>query len=144
MLVAAFGATTAIAQPMYKWVDEKGVTHFSQDPPPGKEKAVKVEPKVTPPSSPAKTTDWKKADQEARKNRLDRDQKDEYERGKAHNEAAERANRCSHAKRQLVLLERQVPLYNRNDKGEKVYLEDKERPAEVAHWTREAQANCGR
>ena len=142
VLAAALAAPPAHA--IYKWVDEKGVTHFSQDPPPGKEKATKVEPKVTPPSSSAKPADWKKAEQEARKNRLDRDQKDEYERGKAHNDAAERTNRCNYARRQLALLDRQVPLFNRNDKGDKVYLEDKDRPAEVAHWTREAQANCGR
>ena len=144
MLAAAFAAATAFAQPMYKWVDEKGVTHFSQEPPPDNRKATKIEPKVTPPSAPARATDWRKLDQEARKSRLERDQKEEYERGKAHNDAAERANRCNYAKRQLAVLERQVPLFNRNDKGEKVYLEDKERPAEVAHWTREAQSHCGR
>ena len=142
LLCAAF-ACAAAAQTMYKWVDEKGVTHFSQDPPPDGRKATKVEPKVTPPSSDVKyKDDWKAKDLEARKKRLDKDQKDEYDRGKAHNEMAESANKCNHARRQLSILARQVPLYTKNDKGERVYLEDKDRPAEVAAWQKDVDTHC--
>ncbi|HYC36327.1 MAG TPA: DUF4124 domain-containing protein [Usitatibacter sp.] len=142
--LALWFAVAAPAHAIYKWVDEKGVTHFSEHPPPGKEKATKIEPKVTPPSVPAKPADWKAREQEARKLRLERDQKSEYEKGKAHNEAAERANKCNYARRQLAVLERQVPIFTTNEKGERVFLEDRERPAEVARWQGEARAHCER
>ena len=136
-------ACAASAQTMYKWVDEKGVTHFSQDPPPDGRKASKVEPKVIPPSSSAKPKDdWKAREQEARKARLEKDQKSEYERGKAHNDAAERANKCNEARRQLTILARQTPVYTKNDKGERVYLDDKDRPAEVAAWQKDVDTYC--
>ena len=141
LLVAAIAATPAWA--IYKWVDEKGVTHFSQDPPPDGRKATKVEPKVTPPSStPAAPTDWKKKEQDSRKQRIERDQSDEAAKAKAHNEAAERANKCNRAKRDLEVLNRQAPVYSRNERGERVYVEDKDRESEKAAARRIIEANC--
>ena len=47
ILVAGLALSTAApAQKMYKWVDEKGVTHFSENPPPDGTKATTVEPKA--------------------------------------------------------------------------------------------------
>ena len=40
-----------------------------------------------------------------------------------------RKGRCRSAQRDLQVLETQVPVYERNDRGEKVYLEDRERSA---------------
>ena len=43
----------AAAQQMYKWVDEKGVTHYSDSPPPdGKADAKKIDIRPVPPSAP--------------------------------------------------------------------------------------------
>ena len=141
LLVAALAATPAGA--IYKWVDEKGVTHFSQDPPPDGRKATKVEPKVTPPSGPAAApTDWKKKEQDSRKQRIEREQGDEAAKARAHNEAAERANRCNRAKRDLEVLSLQVPVYSRNERGERVYVEDKDRESEKAAARRVIEANC--
>ena len=141
LLVAALAATPAFA--IYKWVDEKGVTHFSQDPPPDGRKATKVEPKVTPPSAtPAAPTDWKKKEQESRKQRIEREQGDEAAKGKAHNDAAERANKCNRARRDLEVLSLQVPVYSRNERGERVYVEDKDRESEKAAARRVIEANC--
>jgi len=75
LLLAAF---SAVAQTMYRWVDEKGVTHFSESPPPDGSKASKVEPKVTPPSSPQAAPArndpdaWKAQDAEFRRRQIDR------------------------------------------------------------------------
>jgi glutaredoxin len=38
----AFVASAALAQQMYKWTDEKGIVHYSDTPPPPKEKRVEV------------------------------------------------------------------------------------------------------
>ena len=133
---------SAPAHAIYKWVDEKGVTHFSDDPPPDGRKVQKIEPKVTPPSSEAKPTDWKQREQDMRQKRLEQDQKDEYRKAKAQNNAAERHNRCVYARRELHVLEKQVPVYSVNERGEKVYLEDKDRPAQVAQWKQAIAEYC--
>lgn len=131
------------AHAIYKWVDEKGVTHFSEHPPPDGRKASRIEPKVTPPSSDARPKDdWKAREQQSRQQRLEKDQKDEYQKAKAHNEMARRKNNCAHAQRQLRIVTTAVPVYSVNEKGERVYLEDKDRAAEADGWRREIQANC--
>jgi hypothetical protein len=140
-LAVAF-AMASPAHAIYKWVDEKGVTHFSEHPPPDGRKAQKIEPKVTPPSSDAQPTDWKQREQEQRKKRIEQEQKDDYQKAKAHNDAAERKNRCVAARRELHVLEKQVPVYSVNEKGEKVYLEDKDRPAQMAGWKRAVAEYC--
>ncbi len=144
-LIGVALACAAFALPahaIYKWVDEKGVTHFSEHPPPDGRKATRVEPKVTPPSTQAPATDWKQREQELRGKRLEKEQQEEYRKAKAHNEMAERRNRCLRAQRELTVLSRQTPVYSINEKGEKVYLEDKDRPAELASARREVQAWC--
>ena len=131
------------AHAIYKWVDEKGVTHFSDDPPPDGKKAQKIEPKVTPPSSDVRRTDnWKEREIEQRKKRIEQDQTDEYRKAKAQNAAAERKYRCNYARRELNTLEKQIPVYTLNDKGERVYMEDKDRPAEIAEWKRAVAQYC--
>lgn len=130
------------AHAIYKWVDEKGVTHFSEHPPPDGKKSQKIEPKVTPPSSDARPTDWKQREQDQRKKRLEQDQKDDYQKAKARNNAAERHNRCVYSRRELHVLEKQVPVYAVNERGDKVYLEDRDRPAQIAKWKQAIADYC--
>ena len=133
----------APAHAIYKWVDEKGVTHFSEYPPPDGKKAQKIEPKVTPPSSDAKPLEsWKQRELDSRKARIEQEQKEEAQKGRAHNSAAERYNRCMYARRELHVLEKQVPVYHVNEKGERVYMDDKDRPAQIAQWKRAVADNC--
>lgn len=133
---------SAPAHAIYKWVDEKGVTHFSEYPPPDGKKAQKIEPKVTPPSSDAKPTDWKQREQEMRKSKIEQDQRDEAQKARVQNNAAERHNRCVYARRELHVLDKQVPVYSVNEKGDKVYLEDKDRPALIAKWKQAIAEYC--
>ena len=143
LAAAVVSLAAAPAHAIYKWVDEKGVTHFSEHPPPDGRKSQKVEPKVTPPSGPVKAPEsWKERELRMRQQRIEKDQKGDYERGKAHNEKADRANRCNYAKRQLHILKLEVPVYSLNDKGEKVYVEDKDRAAEAAQWQRDIDRFC--
>ena len=142
MLLAVALAMATPVHAIYKWVDEKGVTHFSEHPPPDGKKAQKIEPKVTPPSSEARPADWRQREQDLRKRKIEQDQEDEQKKAKAHNSAAERTNRCAYARRELHVLEKQVPVYSLNAKGERVYLEDKDRPAEIALWRRAIAEHC--
>ncbi|QXI27788.1 DUF4124 domain-containing protein [Pseudomonas vanderleydeniana] len=44
-----------LANPIYKWVDAQGVTHFDATPPPG-QSATEVKPAISSPPSPSKAT----------------------------------------------------------------------------------------
>lgn len=143
---AAFLVLVALALPamaqVYKWVDEKGRTHYGEKPPEGV-KATEVGA-PTPPSDPAaKPADWKQKELEAKRNRIEREGKESKESARAQRNEADRARRCDDARRRLTMLQEQIRLFDRNDKGEKVYLEDKDRPAAMERERRAIAENCG-
>jgi len=129
--VIALAALGAQAQAMYKWVDEKGTTHFSESPPPDgtKAKATKVEPKVIPPSSPdaAKARDtpeaWRTQEQEFRKRQLERGQREKAE----GQEKAKRDYECNRARERLTTLNNTHRVYRDNADGSRTYMSDAER-----------------
>jgi hypothetical protein len=136
------GAFLAGAQTMYRWVDEKGRTHYSQEPPPdGKAQKVEVKPSGPAPRQ-AVPGSWKQRDLDSRARRLEKEQKEDYDKATKHNEAADRTNRCNHARRELRILETQVPVYTVNEKDERVYLDDKDRAREIEEWKRHVQTYC--
>lgn len=133
----------AYAQTMYKWVDEKGVTHFSSEPP-ADGKAQKIEVKPQPPSSgsqpaPQRLEDVRKRALELREERLGKEKREDDAR-----RAAEKNNaRCMRARDELQVLQRARRLYSLNERGERVYLDDKERTAEVEKLQRAIDTHCG-
>ena len=143
-LACAAVAFAAGAQTMYKWVDEKGTTHFSEHPPPDGKKASKVEPKVIPPSGDAaprkedpKT--WKAQDAEFRKRQIERNQRDQAEqRGRA-----EREQECSRAKQRHAYFESSSAIYDLNDAGERIFLEESQRNAFMAKLRQAVKEKCG-
>ena len=135
-LAAFVPAASAV---MYKWVDEKGVTHYSENPPPDG-KATQVDTRPTGPA--ASPEDWKQREMDARRRRLEKDIADENEKARAHNAAAGRLNHCNRAQREIKVLALQMPVYSRNERGEKVYLEDKDRDREIAEWRKQAETYC--
>jgi hypothetical protein len=142
LLVLALASLPAAA--VYKWVDEKGVTHYSETPPPDA-KATQVETRIVGPSgSTGATDDWKQKELERRKERLDRDQAEDYAKRNSEHDAAVRANRCQESRRQLAMLERALPIYRINERGEKLYLEDQDRPRQVEQWRSQAEKYCDR
>ena len=140
-LVATLACLGAAAE-VYKWVDEKGVTHYSESPPPDR-KATRVE--TGPSVAPApRADDWKEKALDARRRELERKQSTEAEQRKQTQEEAVRKGRCVRAQRELQVLEAQRPVYHLNERGEKVFVEDRDRPAEIARARREVEASCGR
>jgi hypothetical protein len=135
-IIAGIALVSAAAlADMYKWVDEKGITHYSESPPPDEataKKATKMELKVVPPSSPdAKPYDWKAKEADSRTQNV---QKVQEERAKAEAAAkvtAERKQQCEAAVRQVNLYQQQVPIYSMNDKGERSYVEDADRASRL-------------
>lgn len=120
---------------VYKWVDEKGVTHYSEQPPPGgKAQAIgtpsKDNVKGKPnPSSESKT--WQQQEIEFRQRQIESEEKrrqQEARENESRREAAMRRESCMDARRTLQSLQEQRPVYWIDERGERRYVEDKERP----------------
>ncbi len=132
----------AAAAQMYKWVDEKGVTHYSETlPPDTKGTRVDVKPASgdVPPLPP---TDWKQKELDARQQRIQKEQNEQQQRAQELNQAATRRSRCLQAQRQLSIMQAPRPIYQMNEKGEKVYLEDAQREREIAGWQANVKKYC--
>jgi uncharacterized protein DUF4124 len=138
--VLALAPFPLAAQQMYKWVDEKGTTHFSEYPPPeGKDKATKVE--VKPPAIDNKYNPdaWREKERAAREERA--------KQGVAADDAKKReqatnASRCQRAREGLDTVKNSRRVYNVDEKGERVYMDDKDRPAAIEKWQREVEQYC--
>ena len=131
----ALAAGVANAQ-MYKWVDEKGTTHYSESPPPDdaktKVKPTKVEPKVIPPSSSSAYKEgqekWRSQEAEFRKRQMDRGQRDKAE----GEDKAKRAHECENQRSRLASLQNTARFYRDNPDGTRSYMTEAERDAAIA------------
>jgi hypothetical protein len=119
------GAATA---QVFKWVDEKGVTHYGERPPQG-QKAQPVETKPSTPPAPGSTSSpekaqgseyWQGKDLEFQQRRIQRERQAEREQ----RAAKDKQRNCHVARDDLRRLESTKRLYALNDKGERVYLDD--------------------
>ena len=131
------------AQTMYKWVDEKGVTHFSENPPPDGKKASNYEAKVTGPSDPsAKPADWKRRELENKGSKAEKNERDRATRAAEEDARNAKYARCTHAQTQVRVLSTPRPVYSTNSKGERVYVEDTDREARLKEARRYADDVC--
>ena len=139
VLALVIALTPALAQ-VYKWVDEKGVTHYSETPPPDK-KASKVD--TGPANAPvAPATDWKQKELDSKQRSLEQKQRDEAAHRREANDEAARRDRCLRAQRDIRVFETQAPVYRVNERGEKVYMEDNTRAAALERARQEASTYC--
>lgn len=138
LLGASLASSVALAQTMYKWVDENGRTHFTQEPPPANAKSGgKIDVKTTQPEKPLPTDNWREREQQSKAQRAKQGVADEQARQK---EESERANNCRRAQRQADTFGTPGRVYRLNEKGERVYYEDKDYEAKLA----EARENIAR
>jgi type IV secretory pathway VirB10-like protein len=143
LLVLALPAAAA----MYKWVDEKGVTHYSETPPPEGTAAKKIDIAPPPPSSgstgrPETADDWKTRELEYRQRRLKKESAEAAEKAKADKTAADRKNLCVTAQNKLDILQGGGGIYHLNERGERVFLSDDERAAEISKWRVILKGSC--
>ena len=126
---------------MYKWIDEKGRTVYSGEPPPDG-KGTKVEIKSSGPAAPAATTDWKQKESEARQTRITKEQQEQNQKAQEQNAASARRNNCLESQRQLNIAQTPRPVFQVNEKGEKVYLDDAQRQREIDGWQANVKKYC--
>ncbi|MBI5751558.1 MAG: DUF4124 domain-containing protein [Hydrogenophilales bacterium] len=143
--------SVAIASPgIYKWVDEKGVTHYSETPPPSEQKAKKIEVKPPSPVSGAEGgggegKSWQQKEQEFQKRQAEREEARKQQEAAdtaARREAKIREERCATAKHNLETLQMRTPVYRTDEKGERVYVDDRVRAAEIARMKKEIETYC--
>ena len=157
MAVSCLVVTGPCPAATYKWVDEQGVTHYGQQPP-AAGKARQVEIPVSPPArpaAPAQPEDGKapkkqetpgerlrKQEQEfqqRRIERLEREHKEEEQQARAR--AAAKA-KCINARNRLEVLQQDRPVYRLDEKGERIYIDDKVRAATIARMRKDIAESC--
>ena len=138
----AFAAALAFAggafAQQYKWVDKDGRVRYGDVPPPGvnaKPLRAPVAPSAPAPSSarqPGKALSPAEQEAEFRKRRIEAQKAQEKQAKAAEDEKAKREN-CSNAKQQLATLESGQRITRVDpSSGERSFLEDAQRPGEVA------------
>ncbi|MCI0563213.1 MAG: DUF4124 domain-containing protein [Nitrososphaera sp.] len=146
LLLVSFLVVVTAGADVYKWVDDKGVTHYSETPPPGR----KAQPVEMSPRIPEKATQEAQEKlqrflrEQQRREDIQKEQNEEQRQQKVakQGEQAEKRQRCLKAKQQLGLLEQQRPAYRVNERCEWVFLDDSARLAEIERFKREIEANC--
>ena len=126
---------------LYKWIDEKGVVHYSDKPPAGKA-GEKLKAKSQPPldaaSSPQRSRSWQEQLQDSNERRF----QEEKQQKEAQQTAREAEEKCQRARYALDSLKQERPLYRVGKEGDRSYLEDEERRRLIAGWQQQADANC--
>ena len=125
---------------MYKWVDEKGVTHYGERPPQGK-KAQEVEQRLANPAgAPGKAAQpgWKEQELEFRKRRIEAEQTE----AKDKQQEASRRRNCNQARDQLAQMKTARRVYRLNEAGERVFQSDEERNAAIARMEQQLAERC--
>lgn len=126
---------------LYKWVDEKGVVHYSDTPPPGKaSEKLKAESRPSPDAAqpPKRGRSWQEQLQDSNERRF-REEQQQKEQLQKSREAAEK---CQRARNALDSLKRERPLYRVTREGERAYMEDDERQRLIEGWQKQADASC--
>jgi type IV secretory pathway VirB10-like protein len=137
----ALAAQGAGADGVYKWTDAQGRVHFG-DRPPDDAATTAIAPPA-PPAVPAPTD----AERAARQQRLldmyrdERLEKEERE-AKKKTDEEERRRRCAHARDRLNRYEHSPRIYDPQPNGERRYLSDGERDAEIRIARNEVARLC--
>lgn len=143
------GQPLACVAQVYKWVDEKGVTQYSEKPPPGtKAQAVKTAPKADVADKARGQPEVKTLQQqelEFQRRRIEAEEarvKQEADDAKARREAGLRREACIGARRDLAALQEKRPVFDLDEKGERRYLDDKERAVTIRKTQEFVEKNC--
>lgn len=124
---------------MYKCVDAKGVTHYTEQPLPGcKGRALDVKP-LPPPSGAerAPAADIGEQEREFRRRQVERGEAAR----KSAVEASRRERRCAQARAELDRLSRSR-LYVRNARGEREFLDEAASAARISRQQEEVNGAC--
>ena len=145
-LFAALVWPSPAGSEIYKWVDERGVTHYSESAPsPGtRSSTVRVPARSSSEDAAFREQAQQRID-EVNRRRIDRKRELDLQRGReetAQRSVAARVARCAFARRQLATLKLGRAVYQRDEKGERRYLHDSEFDAEILRYQKEVSDFC--
>lgn len=133
---------TAASAQVYKWKDASGVTHYGSQPPANvKNSELKLKDSSTSSganSAPPENASLKQKELDFRKRQAQREQ-DET---RLAQERAKRDEDCRAARLQLADLRLSGRVYELNDRGERVFMSDTQRDAEIARREAEYNRRC--
>ncbi len=134
----------AVAQEVYTWKDAKGVTHYSDSPPPAgaKKKNVRIAADPVPSAAPAAVV--KPADAADAAAKPDTADQQAAEQAAAAQRAKQREQSCKQAQANIAVLNSQagVSIDRDGDGKPDAVLDDKQRQQEVQAMQSVAAANC--
>lgn len=139
-VLLAVSCAPALAQ-IYKWVDANGVTHYGEKPPEtGKAKELQLHEASPASGSQAKAGDpaWQDKERAFKQRQTEREQTA----AKLEKDKAAREEECKRAHAQLADLRSSGRAYETNDKGERVFLSDEQRDAQIAAREQEYNQHC--
>ena len=156
----AFVATGASAQSFWKWKDSKGQVHLSDTPPPANVPAKDIlqrpaggaAPAPTPVAAPAATTaasaaaNSVDAELQKKKSAADKEAADKAAADKAaldKKNAAIRADNCQRATQSAKVFESGVRIARAGANGEREFMDDNTRAAELKRSQDAIAQNCG-
>jgi hypothetical protein len=138
-LAVVLAASPAFAQQMYKWVDQAGKVHYSDQPPPetakgGKKLEIRAAPAgasgTTTAAAPAGAKSAADLDMDFRKRQLQKAEADQKAKKDAEANVEKQKN-CTEAKNRMTSLERGGRVSRYGPNGEQQFLTDEEIAREV-------------
>jgi hypothetical protein len=131
-------SATSMASQVYKWVDDKGVTHFGANPPQG-QTATSVNTIVAQPKTPAAVA--KPAAPAADSGAAEQQAIDAKVKQQVAKDAAENKKYCESVRTNLAQLQNN-PRLRTEINGEQVRLGEDERQAKIAEAQKSIKDNC--
>lgn len=109
-------------------------------PPP--EDAATAEARAQKPATFEKSSNAKASPQSVYEQNRQRQDAEEVRAQNAKNDAHNKSLRCNAARRQLGIAKEQVPLFSRDNKGERQYVKDEDRAAVIARAQKSVDEQC--
>lgn len=136
-------AATSVDAAVYKWVDENGVTQYSQTPPTDQQAAtMRLLPSPSHEATEQAIQDLERRLAESRERDAKANALADMGRSQAAAQQAEFAQRCHHAKQNLFALQQVPRVFYFDDSGERIYINDLERASRIQGLQQDVASYC--
>ena len=141
LAVAALLVVTVANAEIYQWKDKNGKTIISDKPP--TENVVEQKKTSSDPSTASAATQKTAADRELEFRKRQKESQESTEKAQKEQAAStEKQENCVNARRSLATLESGERVALRDDKGERYFLDDAQRPLEAEKARKAVEASC--
>lgn len=147
-IVLAVLCFSAAAEQLYRWVDAEGNVHYSDRPPPDsatESEEIVVDAEIPPERQAAaqRRLDEQQRQLEAGRSRRDERQQDSAQQAaQRQQQEAARQRLCAEARTNMTRLVEVGPVFRVNQSGEREYLDDSQRQAEIARYRQVVNQAC--